>query len=62
MSPDATPTDDVKALHAQLLSLLDAGHEAIIVAHSYDSMAATASIQGQKKVIGTREPWPGALQ
>ncbi|KAK0616863.1 Alpha/beta hydrolase fold-1 [Immersiella caudata] len=49
VSPEATPTNDAKALHAQLLPLLDAGHEAIIVAHSYGSMVATASIQGQTK-------------
>ncbi|KAK4449679.1 Alpha/beta hydrolase fold-1 [Podospora aff. communis PSN243] len=49
VSPEATPADDVRALHAQLLPLLDAGHEAVIVAHSYGSMVATASIHGQTK-------------
>ncbi|KAK3353294.1 Alpha/Beta hydrolase protein [Lasiosphaeria hispida] len=49
ISRDATPSDDAKALHAQLLPLLDAGNEAVIVAHSYGSMVATASIQGQTK-------------
>ena len=49
ISPDANPTDDVKALHEQLLPLLDAGNEVIIVAHSYGSMVATACIQNQTK-------------
>ena len=49
ISPDATPVDDVKALHDQLLPLLDAGHEAIVVAHSYGSLVATAAIQDQTR-------------
>ncbi|KAK4141783.1 Alpha/beta hydrolase fold-1 [Dichotomopilus funicola] len=49
ISPDATPADDVKALHNQLLPLLDQGNEAILVAHSYGSMVATAAIQNQTK-------------
>jgi len=47
VSRDSTPLDDVQAIHAQLLPLLDAGNEAIIVSHSYGSMVATACIQGQ---------------
>ncbi|KAK0644462.1 Alpha/Beta hydrolase protein [Cercophora newfieldiana] len=49
ISPGATPADDVKALHEQLLPLLDAGHEAVVVGHSYGSMVAAASIQNQTK-------------
>lgn len=49
VSADATPYDDSKALHAHLLPLLDAGNEAVIVAHSYGSIVATIAIQGQTK-------------
>ncbi|KAK0724368.1 Alpha/Beta hydrolase protein [Lasiosphaeris hirsuta] len=49
VSPSATPADDAKAIHAQLLPLLDAGNEAVIFAHSYGSMVATVCIQGQTK-------------
>ncbi|KAK1756660.1 Alpha/beta hydrolase fold-1 [Echria macrotheca] len=49
VSPDATPADDVKILYAALLPLLDAGKEAVIVAHSYGSTPATAAIKSQTK-------------
>ena len=46
-SPDATHADDVKAIHSELLPLLDEGHEAIIIAHSYGSLPACHSIENQ---------------
>ena len=46
---DTSAVDDAKKLHEQLLPLLDEGHEAVVVAHSYGSLAATAAIQGQTK-------------
>lgn len=42
-----TAADDVALIHATLLPLLDAGHEAVIVAHSYGSVPATYAVEGQ---------------
>lgn len=39
--------DDVKLIHSLLLPLLDQGRKAVIVAHSYGSVPAMLSIEGQ---------------
>jgi hypothetical protein len=38
--------DDVKQIHAELLPLLDQGHEAFLTGHSYGSLPALMAIQG----------------
>jgi alpha-beta hydrolase superfamily lysophospholipase len=47
VDPEATAADDVQKIHEQLLPLLDGGREAVVVAHSYGSLPATACIRGQ---------------
>lgn len=59
--PDASPADDAAALHAQLLPLLDAGREAVLVGHSYGSTVATASIRGQTKAERAARGLPGGV-
>lgn len=39
--------DDVKHIHSVLLPLLDQGHTAAIVAHSYGSLPGMLSVEGQ---------------
>ncbi|KAK1828777.1 Alpha/Beta hydrolase protein [Podospora conica] len=58
---DATPTTDAAALHAHLLPLLDAGHSALIIAHSYGSRVATACIQGHTKPERAARNLPGGI-
>ena len=45
--PEMTHFDDVKAIHSDLLPLLDEGNEAVIVSHSYGSLPASHSIENQ---------------
>ncbi|KAH8805441.1 Alpha/beta hydrolase fold-1 [Xylogone sp. PMI_703] len=47
VSPDATHLDDAANIHKHLLPALDEGKRAIIVSHSYGSLPATASVEGQ---------------
>ncbi|KAK5662105.1 hypothetical protein OQA88_8010 [Cercophora sp. LCS_1] len=61
VSPSATPADDVAAIHAELLPLLDAGHTAVIVAHSYGSTVATACIRHQTKSERVARNLPGGI-
>lgn len=44
---EMTHFDDVKAIHSELLPLLDEGNEAVVVSHSYGSLPASHSIEGQ---------------
>ncbi|KAK4449778.1 Alpha/Beta hydrolase protein [Podospora aff. communis PSN243] len=59
--PLSTPADDVAALHTQLLPLLDAGHTAILVSHSYGSNVATLSLQSQSAPARARRNLPGGI-
>jgi pimeloyl-ACP methyl ester carboxylesterase len=61
ISPLSTPADDVAALHTHLLPLLDAGHTAILVAHSYGSNVATLSLQSQSVPARARRNLPGGI-
>ena len=49
VSPNATHFDDIKKIHELLLPKLDEGAEAIIMSHSYGSVPATGSVEGQTK-------------
>jgi len=47
VNPDATHLDDAAEIRRQLVPLLDEDKRAIVVSHSYGSMPATASVEGQ---------------
>lgn len=57
-----TYVDDVRRIHADLLPLLDAGHEAVLVCHSQGGVAGSAAAENQTVVDRNTRGLPGGVK